>query len=63
MFLSLFRNFIENNLRTVENPYFKRAVEGKLESGYNYTFSIPIGDDGKTEVFLVSKDITLSLYQ
>ncbi|XP_060080989.1 voltage-dependent calcium channel subunit alpha-2/delta-3-like [Ylistrum balloti] len=36
--------FINLNERTVDSMYYKRAVEGRVQDGYNFTFSMPIGE-------------------
>ncbi|XP_069101555.1 uncharacterized protein [Argopecten irradians] len=36
--------YINSNERTVDSMYYKRAVEGRIQDGYNYTFSMPVGE-------------------
>ncbi|XP_021369927.1 voltage-dependent calcium channel subunit alpha-2/delta-3-like [Mizuhopecten yessoensis] len=38
------QEFINLNERTVDSMYYKRAVEGRIQDGYNFTFSMPIGE-------------------
>ncbi|KAL5015024.1 hypothetical protein ScPMuIL_009294, partial [Solemya velum] len=38
-------NFIKDNLETVRSQYYERAVEGRVEEGYLFTYSVPLGEN------------------
>ncbi|XP_033745436.1 voltage-dependent calcium channel subunit alpha-2/delta-3-like isoform X2 [Pecten maximus] len=58
--------FINLNERTVDSMYYKRAVEGRVQDGYNFTFSMPVGEaytGDENNVVTISVPLELNIAQ